>query len=126
MIVSELESSLSQLTVLDFPLNVEPHRDQLMKSHITSNELFFVRNHGGIPTIADDDWKCEIGGLVGNPGTLTLAQLKDPALFPQIEMPVTLQCCGTRRVEQIACYPGEGDELLSAVRSRLVEIVAVY
>ncbi|KAK4701920.1 hypothetical protein P7C70_g4304, partial [Phenoliferia sp. Uapishka_3] len=23
-------------------------------------------------------------------------------------------CCGTRRVEQIACYPGEGDELLSA------------
>lgn len=90
-----------------------------MKSHITPNELFFVRNHGGIPTIADDDWKCEIGGLVGNPGSLTLAQLKDPKLFPQIEMPITLQCCGTRRVEQIACYPGEGDELLSAVRQSL-------
>lgn len=87
-----------------------------MANLITPNEYFYVRNHGGIPTIKEEDFVLEIGGLVGRPGTLTMAQLKDPALFPQIEMPITLQCCGTRRVEQIACYPGEGDELLSAVR----------
>lgn len=49
----------------------------------------------GIPTIADEDYVLTIGGLIKNAGTLTLAQLKDPALFPQIEMPITLQCCGT-------------------------------
>lgn len=73
-----------------------------MKSAITPNELHFVRNHGGIPTIKDEDYILEIGGLIGKPGKLTLAQIKDPNLFPQIEVPITLQCCGTRRVEQIA------------------------
>lgn len=88
-----------------------------MENYITPNDLFYVRNHGGVPTINPDDWVLEIGGLIGRPGKLTLAQLKDPTLFPQIEVPVSLQCCGTRRVEQIAYQPGEGDELLSAASS---------
>ena len=75
-----------------------------MKSHITPNEQFYVRNHGGIPTIADEDYKLEVGGLVKNPGTLTLAQLKDPALFPQLSIPITLQCCGTRRVRTVIAF----------------------
>lgn len=29
-------------------------------------------------------------------------------------MTVTLQCSGTRRIEQIAEYPGDGDELINA------------
>jgi sulfite oxidase len=86
-----------------------------MKDHITSNKDHFVRNHGGIPTIDSSNYTLEVGGLVARPGTLTLDQIKDRNLFPQVEMTVTLQCCGTRRVEQIALYPGEGDELLSAV-----------
>lgn len=79
-----------------------------MANLITPNKYFYVRNHGGIPTIKEEDFVHEIGGLVGRPGTLTMAQLKDAALFPQIEMPITLQCCGTRRVEHIACYPTLG------------------
>ena len=29
-------------------------------------------------------------------------------------MTVTIQCAGTRRIEQIAQYPGAGDELINA------------
>lgn len=32
----------------------------------------------------------------------------------QVELTVTLQCSGTRRIEQIAEYPGDGDELINA------------
>ena len=32
----------------------------------------------------------------------------------QAEVTVTLQCSGTRRIEQIREYPGEGDELINA------------
>lgn len=55
-----------------------------MKSHITPNNQFYVRNHGGIPTIADEDYELEVGGLIERPGKLTLAQLKDPKMFPQL------------------------------------------
>jgi sulfite oxidase len=81
-----------------------------MKSHITPNDIHFVRNHGGIPTIADlDNYSIKIGGLVKNPGQLLFNDLKDPNKFPQVEMTITLQCSGTRRIEQINLYPGEGD-----------------
>lgn len=92
----------------------EPPRAALMANHITDNKHFFVRNHGGIPTVADEDFTLDVSGLIGRPGTLTLAQLQDEKLFPQVEMTISQQCSGTRRVEQIALYAGEGDELLSA------------
>ena len=87
-----------------------------MKSHITPNDIHFVRNHGGIPTVTDlDNYSVKIGGLVKNPGQLLFTDLKDPNKFPQVEMTITLQCSGTRRIEQINLYPGEGDG-----KSRLV------
>jgi sulfite oxidase len=52
--------------------------------------------------------------MVHRPGKLTLDQLQDDKLFPQVETTVTIQCSGTRRIEQIALYPGEGDELINA------------
>ncbi|KAJ9103795.1 hypothetical protein QFC21_002257 [Naganishia friedmannii] len=89
--------------------------EDLMKSHITPNNIHYVRNHGGIPTVPNTDvFSIKVGGLVKTPGELFFKDLVDPAKFPQEEMTVTLQCSGTRRVEQIALYPGEGDELLSA------------
>ncbi|KAJ9092063.1 hypothetical protein QFC19_008837 [Naganishia cerealis] len=99
-----------QLVVLDFPMNCEPRRADLVKSHITPNDIHYVRNHGGIPTVQNiDAYSIKVGGLVKNPGELFFKDLVDPAKFPQEEMTVTLQCSGTRRVEQIALYPGEGD-----------------
>mgnify|MGYP002718964381 CR=1 FL=1 len=81
-----------------------------MKSHITPNDIHFVRNHGGIPTITNlDKYSIQIGGLVRNPGELLFKDLIDPSKFPQEKMNITLQCSGTRRMEQIALYPGEGD-----------------
>ena len=40
----------------------------------------------------------------------------ETASYRQVEITVTLQCSGTRRIEQIQEYPGDGDELINAVR----------
>ncbi|KAK7037250.1 hypothetical protein VNI00_011241 [Paramarasmius palmivorus] len=100
--------------LLDFPYNGETTRDQLLEGKVTSNKYHFVRNHGGVPDINEDDFELEIGGLVKNPIKISMKDLKDPSKFPQAEVTVTLQCSGTRRIEQIEQYPGEGDELINA------------
>jgi sulfite oxidase len=51
---------------------------------------------------------------VKNPKKLSLENLKDEKLFPRQSSLVTIQCSGTRRVEQIAEYAGEGDEMINA------------
>jgi sulfite oxidase len=53
-------------------------------------------------------------GLVKNPRTITLKDLKDETKFPRKSNVVTIQCSGTRRIEQIHEYPGDGDELINA------------
>jgi sulfite oxidase len=104
------EKRENMLVVLDFPMNCEPKRSDLLKSHITPNDIHFVRNHGGVPTVSDvNKYSIAIGGLVKNPGELLFNDLKDPDKFEQVEMTITLQCSGTRRIEQINLYPGEGD-----------------
>jgi len=45
---------------------------------------------------------------------LTLADLQNEELFPRQTTMVTIQCSGTRRIEQILEYAGEGDELINA------------
>jgi len=52
--------------------------------------------------------------MVKTPQRLTLGDLQNEALFPRMSRVVTLQCSGTRRIEQIHEYPGEGDELINA------------
>ncbi|KAF8181541.1 Oxidoreductase, molybdopterin-binding domain-containing protein [Pholiota molesta] len=100
--------------LLDFPYNGETRRYQLMEGKLTNNKYHFVRNHGGVPDIQEDAFELEIGGLVNKPTKISLKDLKDPAQFPQVEVTVTLQCSGTRRIEQIQQYPGDGDELINA------------
>ena len=128
------------LAVLDFPYSAfspslisahladgEPRRDKLMLSHITPNQHHFVRNHGGIPTLVDEAaYRLEVGGLVARPGSISLAELKDETLFQQVEMTVTLQCSGTRRIEQIDYAPGEGDEMINAPWAEGAIGTAVY
>jgi sulfite oxidase len=81
---------------------------------ITPNPLHFVRNHGGIPDIDAEAFYLEVDGLVKEPKHFTLADLQDESRFPRETRTVTIQCSGTRRIEQIAEYPGEGDELINA------------
>ncbi|KAJ9649705.1 hypothetical protein H2199_000484 [Coniosporium tulheliwenetii] len=108
------EKSPDMIHVLDFPYNGEPPKDRVIEHAITPNPLFFVRNHGGIPKINADDWTLDISGLVREPKRLTLADLKDESKFSRVSNIVSLQCSGTRRIEQIHEYPGDGDELINA------------
>ncbi|MCJ1393642.1 hypothetical protein MMC18_006517 [Xylographa bjoerkii] len=108
------EKAEDMIHVLDFPYNGEPPRDRLVQTTLTRNEDHFVRNHGGIPTCSEEDYFLDIGGMVNNPKRLTMKDLKNEDLFPRQSNIVTLQCSGTRRIEQINEYPGDGDELINA------------
>ncbi|KAL1304367.1 hypothetical protein AAFC00_003370 [Neodothiora populina] len=108
------EKAPDMIHVLQFPYNGEPPRDRLVETEITRNEDFFVRNHGGIPEIDPAEYSFDIDGLVNNPKKLTLADLQNEKLFPRQTNVVSLQCSGTRRIEQIHEYPGDGDELINA------------
>jgi sulfite oxidase len=81
---------------------------------VTPNALHFVRNHGGIPLVDAADFSFDIDGLVNEPKTLTLNDLMDEGRFPRIKKMVTMQCSGTRRIEQISLYAGQGDEVPQA------------
>jgi sulfite oxidase len=89
-------------------------QDRLVETEITDNKDHFVRNHGGIPEIAAEEYTLDIEGLVNDPKRLTLADLQNEELFPRQTNIVSLQCSGTRRIEQIHEYPGDGDELINA------------
>ncbi|KAK0636966.1 Oxidoreductase, molybdopterin-binding domain-containing protein [Bombardia bombarda] len=108
------EKSPDMIHVLQFPYNGEPPRKRLVEKEITPNPDFFVRNHGGVPEIEADKFFLDIGGLVNKPKRLTLADLQNESLFPRQSNVVSLQCSGTRRIEQIREYPGDGDELINA------------
>ena len=73
-----------------------------------------MRNHGGIPEIDPSKYFFEVEGLVNDPKKITLAELQDESIFPRQSTVVSLQCSGTRRIEQIHEYPGDGDELINA------------
>ncbi|OBZ69032.1 Sulfite oxidase [Grifola frondosa] len=109
-----LKEKPGMIHLLDFPYNGETPRIPLLENKITDNKWHFVRNHGGIPDIDEDAFELEIGGLVNNPVKLSMKDLKDASRFPHCEVTVTLQCSGTRRIEQIREYPGDGDELINA------------
>jgi len=67
-----------------------------------------------MPSIDPSAWFLRLEGLVKEPKKLTLADLQDESRFPRMERLVTIQCSGTRRIEQIALYAGEGDEMINA------------
>ncbi|KAL9096663.1 MAG: hypothetical protein Q9165_001151 [Trypethelium subeluteriae] len=108
------EKAPDMLHVLQFPYNGEPPRRRLVKDEVTSNADFFVRNHGGIPEIDAGSYFFDVDGLVKNPQRISLQELQDESKFPRQSNTVTLQCSGTRRIEQIHEYPGDGDELINA------------
>ncbi|KAI9789516.1 MAG: hypothetical protein M1833_002303 [Piccolia ochrophora] len=84
------------------PFNVEPPLSDLFnQGFLTPPELWYVRNHGAVPEVLDEDtlkWEFSIEGLVENPMTLTLQQLMSD--YEQVTYPVTLVCAGNRRKEQ--------------------------
>jgi DMSO/TMAO reductase YedYZ molybdopterin-dependent catalytic subunit len=62
-----------------------------LDSWITSNEQFFAITHYDRPEIDASDWRLEITGLVQNPMTLTLDDIKG---WPRQEISYTIECAG--------------------------------
>jgi sulfite oxidase len=108
------EKHEDMLHLLQFPYNGEPPKRLVTEKVVTPNSLHFVRNHGGIPDIDPEKFDLKIDGLVKEAKTLTLKDLQNEQLFPRVTKMATIQCSGTRRVEQIGLYAGEGDEMINA------------
>ncbi|KAJ5082493.1 nitrate reductase (NADPH) [Penicillium argentinense] len=109
------------------PFNVEPpltalykegdrihHREKnnptlTFTGFLTSPELFYVRNHGPVPQVHDDDipdWELSIEGLVENPFVLSFREILQK--YDQITAPITLVCAGNRRKEQNTVRKSKG------------------
>lgn len=108
------EKHPDMLHLLQFPYNGEPPKRLVISKPITPNSLHFVRNHGGIPLIDSDEFELTLDGLVKNPKKYTMDDLMDESKFPRMEKQITMQCSGTRRIEQILMYAGQGDEVPQA------------
>ncbi|KIW77052.1 hypothetical protein Z517_09498 [Fonsecaea pedrosoi CBS 271.37] len=84
------------------PFNVEaPLTELFSEGFLTSPELFYVRNHGAVPQVKDEDiidWQFTVEGLVEKPMTISLKELMTE--YEQVTYPITLVCAGNRRKEQ--------------------------
>ncbi|KAK5346059.1 hypothetical protein LTR61_010274 [Exophiala xenobiotica] len=108
------EKHPEMLHLLQFPYNGEPPKRLVTDKPVTPNSLHFVRNHGGIPLIDKDKFYFTLDGLVAHPRSFTLDDIMDESKFPKVKKLVTMQCSGTRRIEQISLYAGQGDEVPQA------------
>ena len=84
------------LTLLnDRPLNAEtpPH---LLDDPVTPTARHFIRNNGVPPVdVAPDTWTLDVDGLVDNPATWTIANLR--SRFEVVTMALVIECGGNGR-----------------------------
>ncbi|UQN10066.1 sulfite oxidase [Deinococcus sp. QL22] len=72
---------------LEFPFHT-------LSERLTPPGQFYVRSHFPVPELNAEEWRLEVGGLVGQPLCLTLADLQ--AMTPHT-VTVTLECAGNSR-----------------------------
>ena len=84
------------------PFNGGPPSHLLLGNFITPYELFFVRNHGGVPVVDEGAYRLTVDGLVEKHLTLSLDDLRR---LPRTTLTATLQCAGNRRQEMMAHKP---------------------
>ena len=90
------------------PLLIETPLELLREAVVTPTELFFVRNHGPIPAVAETHaYRVSVEGLIDQPLRLSLRDLQHS--FPQAEIEATLVCAGNRRAELDAARPIPGE-----------------
>ncbi|MCG8691359.1 MAG: sulfite oxidase [Minwuiales bacterium] len=126
------------LTLLnDRPLNAEtpPH---LLDDPITPTDRHFIRNNGIPPEDVDPDaWTLTIDGLVDNPMTLSIADLK--SRFEVVTEALTIECGGNGRsffdppargnqwtLGAVACSNWTGVRLADVLKAAGVKDNAVY
>ncbi|MEV4420521.1 sulfite oxidase [Patulibacter sp. NPDC049589] len=88
------------------PLNAETSRAALAEHDLTPADRFYVRNHGSVPDTDPAAWTLRIDGLVEQPLTLSLDDLRG---LQRREVAATLQCAGNRRsgLLEVRDIPGE-------------------
>jgi sulfite oxidase len=86
------------------PFNGGPPPERLL-SFVTPTELFFVRNHGGVPAVDRSAWRLTVDGLVERPLSLSLDDLRSLPGVQRATVTATLQCAGNRRQEMMAHKP---------------------
>jgi sulfite oxidase len=79
------------------PMNAEPALDALVEEWITPLDLFYIRSHGTLPDIDPTRFRVRVEGLVNEPLSLTLDELKER--FDAASAVATLTCAGNRRSE---------------------------
>jgi sulfite oxidase len=85
------------------PLNAEPALGDLAAAQVTPTSLFYVRNHGPIPQVNEQQYKLRIEGLVKKPVEISVRSLVER--FERRSVEATLTCAGNRRQEMSAIKP---------------------
>src|SRR5262249_57217748 len=65
-----------------------------VRSWVTPNRLFFIRNHFEVPALDLDTWRLTVEGYVERPLTLTW---EDLAALPERSVCATMECAGNGR-----------------------------
>lgn len=91
----------------DVLFNAGPPPVLLGDAVITPAPLFFTRSHGQVPEVDPALWRLQLTGLVDNPLTFTLDQLRQG--FTRRTVAATLVCAGLRRQELLEVRPIPGE-----------------
>lgn len=81
------------------PFNAGPPPHRLLGGDLTSSDLFFVRNHGAVPSVDTESYRLTVEGMVKKPFRISLDELRR---LPRVTVAATLQCAGNRRSEMMA------------------------
>ena len=99
--------SIQRPIVTHYPENSETPLSE-MRSWVTPNVFFFVRNHFDEPDIAPETWKLQVHGQVRSPRLWTWEEL---ASLPERTVFATMECAGTGRSFLHRVERAEGDQL---------------
>jgi sulfane dehydrogenase subunit SoxC len=85
--------ALSLVEVSRRPFNAETPLAALLEE-VTPAELVYVRNNFDVPEIDPAGWTLSVGGAVGSPRTLGLAEIQ---ALPATDRLITMECAGNAR-----------------------------
>ncbi len=91
-----MTSKPAMIVYQDKPFNAGPPLELLCQSPNTPIDLFFVRNHGDVPSVDSATYHLSIDGA---PHSLSLSLDELQHRFPKVTLEATLQCAGNRRRE---------------------------
>lgn len=89
------------------PLNAEPELKRLVAGMHTTQDDFYVRNHGNVPVIDGALHRISVSGRISRPISLSLNDLR--SRFERVSVSAVMQCAGNRRADLLSVKPVSGD-----------------